>query len=243
MKHKIFIISWSLMLAISIIGLVASPLIQSASIPLLVNHSNNTVYRFQGDANKPFLFQCEHNVSFILNNKPEGYGVKSSIKFYIKIRSFTASGVCRLNFTIYYNNQMVMCNIRDEVFEDGSEVSSAGWIVPPEWEAKIEGVSIKHEEWLNWRYYLKKGENKLTIKTIISTLNEEFNFGEGEIYVEIGPMKVEAQSLDIDKDGLKDPVDTLEINNYILLPILGIFYIPIGAVIECAAKRNRLKIH
>ncbi|MBS7634067.1 hypothetical protein KEJ34_00990 [Candidatus Bathyarchaeota archaeon] len=229
------------MLGASIVSLVVNPLIQSASIPLFVNHSDSAVYRFSGNTSKPFSFECRHNVSFILDGKPEAYGVKPTINFYIRIRSLTASGTCRLNFTIYYGDQMVMCNIRDEVFETGSEVSSAGRIVPPEWEAKIEGVTIKHKEWLNWRRYLKSGENKVVIKTVILPLSEEFRFGDGEIYVEIGPAKVEIQSLDIDGDGLRDPVDTLELNNYVLLPMLGIFYVPLGALVERAVKRTILQ--
>jgi len=240
MKHKTFIFSWVLMLAISIAGLVISPAFQSISIPTFINHSNDETIKFIGSMNEPFLFKCEHNISFILDGSPEGYGVKPLIKFYVKIRSFKASGTLRLNFTIYYNEQMVMCNLRDEVFEPGSEVSSAGWIAPPEWETKIEGLSIKHEEWLDWRRYLRSGENKAVIKTTIAPLSGEFNFGDGEVYVEIGPMKVEVQSLDMDKDGIKDPVDALKLNNYLFLPILGILYAPASAFIEYVTTK-RLK--
>jgi hypothetical protein len=53
-------------------------------------------------------------------------------------------------------------------------------------------------------------------------------------------MKVEVQSLDIDKDGIKDPVDALKLNNYLFLPILGILYVPASAFIEYVTTK-RLK--
>lgn len=59
----------------------------------------------------------------------------------------------------------------------------------------------------------------------------------GEIYVKIGSMKVEIRSLDIDRDGIIDPLDGLEINNYIILPLLGIFYISLCASLEFMVKK------
>jgi len=240
-RHKIFIFFWISAIILSMIGLIVNPILQSASIPQLINYDDNKVFRFNGAINKPFLFKCTHNVSFILDGKPEGYGAKPSLNFRIKIRSSGASGVCRMNFTVFYNGVKVMCNVRDETFESGSEVDSVGRIVPPEWEVEIEGGKIEYKRRIDWRHCLKSGKNNVTIETIIYPLNGEFHFGDGEIYVEIGPMKVEVQSLDVDKDGIIDSVDTLEVNNYIMLPILGIFHIPLCAFLEYVVKKLHKK--
>ena len=83
----------------------------------------------------------------------------------------------------------------------------------------------------------KSGKNNVAIETIISPLDGEFHFEDGEIYVKIGLMKVEVRGLDVDKDGIIDPVDALEVNNYIMLPILGILHIPLCAFLENVVKK------
>lgn len=243
MRHKILFFCWISMVMIVGMGLIASPLSNSAFIPSLLNHTDDRIFKFEEFMEKPIFLSCTHKISFALAGKPDGYEAKPVIDFHIRIKSISANGVYRLNFTIYCNDQKVLCNIRDEIFEAGSELGSAGKIVPPEWDVKMEGGQIvEYKEWANWNRYLKSGDNMITINTTIISLEGEFQFGEGKVYIEIGPMKVEVRSLDVDRDGITDPIDSLGINNYALLPMFGIACLPISAGLEYMIRKASKKL-
>lgn len=150
------------------------------------------IFRIKESTNMPLFYVCTHRVSFMLGGSLGGYEAYPALNFSISIGSVNAGGVYRFNFTIYYNDQRVLTSIRDETFESGHQ-AMYGRIVPSELTTMEGGRVMEHKEWLEWSRYLKSGNNTITINSAITTLSDEFHFGDGEVQVEIGPMTVEVR--------------------------------------------------
>jgi len=237
-KHKILLFLWILITFGLAVNLLVIPIAESRVFESMVLSSltanDNRVSKVDISMKEMSFFSCTHNITLFLAGEPQGYDVKPELQFDMDFSSVNASGRYLFNFMFYYNDQVIY---RRDLLEEISvqERAWTGLIVGP--------GEVQFEE--EWNSHLKTGYNTVLMKTTIVAFNatgiSEFQFGEGELKVEVGPARVIVRSLDADMDGIPDPID-IPYNNYALLTLFSAMCLPISAGIQFLTLKFSKKI-
>lgn len=187
--------------------LVIAPVIAQVEIPVITDYpAPMSTYVFE----KNFMVisledTMEINVPFKMpKGKPEGYNVTIDFEYLVRIDSEAKDRIVSVNYT-FFSNENYLHWIREDFV--GALKGTFGGSYPTKNIAKPETLNV--------------GDNILKIKIIITTKAESPS--KCHFHLEINNVYVKVKSLDLDGDGILDPVDLLpSLNNYAGLSALGI---------------------
>ncbi|MEM1540196.1 MAG: hypothetical protein QXJ07_02290 [Candidatus Bathyarchaeia archaeon] len=213
---------WLLLVAML---LIIAPLSAQSELKVMTDYyAPISLYTFNKNFTETTLKDfMEINIPFkILKGKPKNYNLTTDFTWRMVIDSEGHDRVISVNYTFFLNDKYFNWIREDFV---GALKGTFGGGYPPQTISKSEALNV--------------GDNKLTIRVSIDAQANKSS--RCYFRLEISNVHVKVKALDLDGDGILDPIDPLpSFNNYIGLPLFGIIGIfPISIKGRQLGKKRR----